>query len=141
LDQGIHSLAACPRTCCAVFLRIYRDYTTFREPVNGCVPVLLSAFSSTKFERSAQNAHGVLVGILPRRGTFPSPCNGLLVWKVLPSLPIFPNAQGPGGRLPNFEACVCSGSRYGLNSPVEQLPLRSSTAGWVCLLPDREALP
>jgi hypothetical protein len=97
---------------------------------------LLSAISSTKFERSAQNAHGVLVGVVPRRGFFPRLAMDCSLWKVLPSLPISLDAQAPGGLLPDFEACACSGSRYGLNSPVEQLPLRSSLlGGFVYALP------
>jgi hypothetical protein len=102
---------------------------------------LLSALNSTKFERSAQNARGVLVGIFAQEGKFSLALQWIARLEGLTFSTDFPNAQVPGGGLPNFEACVCSGSRYGLNSPVEQLPLRSSTAGWVGFLPDREALP
>jgi len=59
--------------------------------------ILLSALSSTKFERSAQNAQGVLVGILPRREFFPRLAMDCSLGKVLPSLPISLDAQAPGG--------------------------------------------
>jgi hypothetical protein len=61
LDQGIRSLAACPRTCCAAFSwslgrlqrfkRIYRKYRNFGR-LSMDFFHLFSAPCSTKFERS-----------------------------------------------------------------------------------------
>jgi hypothetical protein len=55
---------------------------SFRELVNGYFFHLLKRACSTKFERSAQ-AHSALVGILPKRGNSPSPCNGLFALEGL----------------------------------------------------------
>src|ERR1700733_5862408 len=95
LDQGIRSLAACPRTCCAAFSwslgrlqrfkRIYRKYRNFGR-LSMDFFHLFSAPCSTKFERSvpkpgrpkfALGAHGVLVGNIAQERNFLSPCNGL----------------------------------------------------------------
>ena len=117
------------------FKRIYRDYLSFGSLSTDYFPSRSTLTYSTKFERSAQNAHGVLVGVLPRRVSFPSPCNGLFALEGLTFATDFPERSSARRLRPNFKTCACSGSRYGLNSPVEQLPLRSSTAGWVCLCP------
>jgi hypothetical protein len=66
-----------PRTCCAAFLRILTDsrnlsaFTETTDISGACQSILsvdLKRACSTKFERSAQTAHGVLVGNLPKRG-------------------------------------------------------------------------
>ena len=79
------------------FKRIYRDYLSFGSLSTDYFSVWLALTYSTNFERSAQNAHGVLVGVLPRRGFFPRLAMDCSLWKVLPSLPIFLDAQGLGG--------------------------------------------
>ena len=102
--------------------------------------ILLGALCSTKFERSAQNAcgspHGVLVGNFAQEGNFPSPCNGLFALEGLTFATVFLDASSARRLIePDFKTCVCSGDRYGLISPVEQLPLRSLLPGGYCFCP------
>jgi hypothetical protein len=106
LDQGIRSLAACPRTCCAayggynlrstsVFTRIYQTYRSFwklsRNLFTGFLPVFPDCAGSIKFERSAQNgcasAHAVLAGNIAQEGISLDYTMDCSLWKVLPSLP------------------------------------------------------
>ena len=84
------------------FKRIYRDYLSFGSLSTECFSVWLALTYSTKFERSAQNAHGALVGVLPKRVSFPSPCNGLFALEGLTFAIDFPGRSRARRFRPDF---------------------------------------
>jgi hypothetical protein len=90
LDQGIRSLAACPRTCCAAFSwslggsSVLSAFTESIEISGGCqwiFSICSARFAAPNLKDRSQKpgacAHGVLVGNFAQERNFLSPCNGL----------------------------------------------------------------
>jgi hypothetical protein len=130
------NLLRCIHTASPCFKRTYRNYRSFGSlsmRIFSCFSHPLGATCSTKFERSNQNAcvlsHGIVAGNLPWRETLPSVRNGLFALEGLTFTTVFPGQSSARLYRVEDETCAYSGDRYGLNSPVEQLPLRSLLLG------------
>jgi hypothetical protein len=138
LDQGIHSLAVCPRTCCAAtrgspcFRRTYRNYRSFVGLSMGYFSRLTEVRCSAKFLKIGSVCTRHADGQFCPRGIVPL----ALQWIVRSGRPYlryrFPwTIKHPAMIQPDLKAFACSGERYGLISPVEQTAASLATTGRV----------
>ena len=136
MDQGIRSLAACPRTCCAAttgspcFRRTYRSYRYFGCLSRGDFFRLTEVRCSAKFLKIGSVCTWRTDGQFCPRGIVPL----ALQWIVRSGRPylLYRVPGRSSARLQFSRTCfACSGDRYGLISPVEQTAASLATAGWV----------
>ena len=138
MDQGIRSLAACPRTCCAAstgspcFRRTYRGYRYFGCLSRGYFSRLTEVRCSAKFLKIGSECTWRSDGQFCPRGKVPL----ALQWIVRSGRPYLRyrfswTIKHPAMIQPDLKAFACSGDRYGLISPVEQTAASLATAGWV----------
>ena len=116
------------------FKRIYRKYRYFGSLSTDYFPSR-SALEAAQNLKDRRKPHMAFWWAFCPGGDFSLALQWIARLEGLTFATDFPERSSARRLRPNFKACACSGSRYGLNSPVEQLPLRSSTAGWVCLCP------
>jgi hypothetical protein len=158
LDQGIHSKAVRPRTCCAAFLRmlyrltqferIYRNYRSFWGLSTGNYPSTSSALAAPNLKDLPKTHMAFWWAICPRGETHPRPTMDCSLWKDFPSLPSILLIQLPAetqpelstGKLPvdvkiSFRFTVWAANARRTTSA------SLATTGRVFLLPYREAPP
>jgi hypothetical protein len=96
LDQGIRSLAACPRTCCAVFCA----FTEGIDISGACQRIIFpscSALPTAQNLKDRRKPHMAFWWAFCPGGDFSLALQWIARLEGLTFATDFPNAQGPGG--------------------------------------------